>query len=117
VAVPEREVRAPIDVITAGRALLELAAGLQQGIFHLPGRSRVNRLELNQAIAARFGLPQHLLIPAPPEAISGRAPRPRDVSLMNTRSDELKTPLLTLDQGLSLILQTATMPQRLTSAG
>src|SRR5437867_2264080 len=35
VGMTEREVRTPVDVITVGHALLELAAGKQQGIFHL----------------------------------------------------------------------------------
>ena len=43
VAMPENEVRTPVDVITVGRALLELAAGPHQGIFHLAGCSRVSR--------------------------------------------------------------------------
>jgi dTDP-4-dehydrorhamnose reductase len=108
VSTTDREVRTPIDVVTAGRALLELAAGRQQGTFHLGGLSRVNRLQLNQTIADRFGFPQRLVVAQEAEANPKRAPRPRDVSLGIDRTRlELKTPMLTLDDGLSLILQRA----------
>lgn len=107
----DREVRTPIDVITAGRALLELAALKQRGVFHLGGLTRVNRLELNQKIAERFGFPQRLVVAQAADANPNRAPRPRDVSLSIERARaELKTPMLTLDEGLSLILQRATKP-------
>jgi len=104
VGVPEHEIRTPVDVITVGRALLELAAGDHHGIFHLAGLSRVNRLELNRTIARRFGFSEELLVAQP--ATPGRAPRPRDVSLDIAKTqDQLKTPMLTLDEGLSLILE------------
>lgn len=46
VSVPAHEVRTPVDVITVGRALVELAAGEQRGIFHLAGSERLNRFEM-----------------------------------------------------------------------
>jgi dTDP-4-dehydrorhamnose reductase len=102
------EVRTPVDVITLGRALLELAAGSQRGIFHLAGLSRVSRFEMGQAIARRFGFPQDLVKDQGPVTSPGRAPRPRDVSLNTSQTRaQLKTPLRTLDEGLSLILETA----------
>jgi dTDP-4-dehydrorhamnose reductase len=104
VGVPEHEIRTPVDVITVGRALLELAEGDHQGIFHLAGLSRVNRLELNRTIARRFRLSENLLVAQ--RATPGRAPRPRDVSLSIAKTQaELKTRMLTLDEGLSLILE------------
>jgi dTDP-4-dehydrorhamnose reductase len=108
VAFPGHEIRTPVDVITAGRALLELAAGCQRGIFHLAGLSRVSRFEMAQTIARRFGFPEELIKKQGPATTPGRAPRPRDVSLDNhqTRA-QLKTPMRTLDEGLSLILETA----------
>ncbi len=108
VAFPGHEVRTPADVITVGRALLELAAGSQQGIFHLAGLSRVTRLEMAHAIARRFGFPQDLVQDQGPATTPGRAPRPRDVSLDTgqTRA-QLKTPLRTLEEGLTLVLETA----------
>ena len=108
VAFSGHEVRTPVDVITLGRALLELAAGSQRGIFHLAGLSRVSRFEMAQSIARRFGFPQDLIKDQGPVTTPGRAPRPRDVSLDNRKTRaQLKTPLRTLDEGLSLILETA----------
>src|SRR6266446_531348 len=105
VGMSEHEVRTPVDVITVGRALLELAAGDHQGIFHLAGLSRVNRFELAQVAADRFGFPKHLILKQPTSANPGRAKRPRDVSLDTSKiSSALKTPMRTLDEGLSLIL-------------
>ena len=108
VSVPEQEVRTPVDVITVGRALLELAAGNHHGIFHLAGRSRVNRFEMAQKIALCFGLPQHLVVAQGGANAPGRAARPRDVSLNNAKAcAHLETPMRTLEEGLSLIRQTA----------
>jgi dTDP-4-dehydrorhamnose reductase len=105
VGMPAHEVRTPVDVITVGRALLELAAGSQHGIVHLAGRSRVSRFEMGRTIARRFGFPQDLITAQGPTASPGRAPRPRDVSLDNRKTRAcLKTPARTLDEGLSLIL-------------
>jgi dTDP-4-dehydrorhamnose reductase len=106
VATTAREIRSPVDVITAGLALLELAASEQQGVFHIGGLSRVTRLELNQLIAERFQFPRRLVVEQPQSALPGRAPRPRDVSLATDKAlAELKTPMRTLDEGLSLVLQ------------
>jgi dTDP-4-dehydrorhamnose reductase len=108
VSMPEQEVRTPVDVITVGRALLELAAGNHHGIFHLAGHSRVTRLEMAQQIARRFGLPEHLVVAQGGANAPGRAARPRDVSLDNAKAcAQLETPMLTLDDGLSLIRQSA----------
>jgi dTDP-4-dehydrorhamnose reductase len=108
VGMTEYEIRTPVDVITVGRVLLELAAGSQSGIFHIAGSSQVNRFELAQTAAARFGLPRSLIIPQPANSTPGRAARPRDVSLSNRKAAaKLKTPMRTLDEGLSLILEWA----------
>src|SRR5437879_2317859 len=101
VAMSEHEVRSPLDVITAGRALLELAAGDFHGIFHLAGHNRVNRFGMAQLIAARFGFPKDLVLVQSPHQIGvgegekpARAARPRDVSLTNRKvCAELKTPM------------------------
>jgi len=112
------EVRTPIDVITTGKALLELAAGEHHGIFHLAGLSRVSRFEMNQMIAARFGFPKHLMLAQPANTTPGRAQRPRDVSLVNEKvRAALKTPMRTLDEGLSLILKGSAVPSGLRDRG
>lgn len=100
------EVRTPIDVITLGRALLELAEGPHHGIFHLAGASRVNRYEMGCLVAKRLGLPRHLIVPSDAAAAPGRAPRPRDVSLDISHSTQcLRTRLLSLEEGLEAILR------------
>jgi dTDP-4-dehydrorhamnose reductase len=111
VAATEREVRSPADVITVGRALLELAAGSQHGIFHLAGHDRLNRFEIAQMIAVRFGFPKELVTAQAVATSPGRAARPRDVSLANAKvCARLKTPMRALDEGLSLILKMAETP-------
>ena len=105
------EVRTPIDVITLGRALLELAAGDHHGIFHLAGNSRLSRFEMAQQIAARFRFPLDLVVAQTPASLPGRAPRPRDVSLDNRKArGQLKTPMLSFADGLSLILSSSAAP-------
>lgn len=111
VAATEREVRTPVDVVTVGRALLELAAGDHAGIFHLAGRDRLNRYQIAQKIAARFGFSPQLIVSQPVAASPGRAARPRDVSLNNAKvCAQLKTPMRTLDDALSLIQKMSITP-------
>jgi len=106
VAVPAREVRTPVDVITLGRALLELATADHHGIFHLAGCERLSRFTMAQRIARRFGYSEQLVVDQPPAP--GRAPRPRDVSLANAKAcATLKTPMRTFDEALDLILEVA----------
>jgi len=105
IGMSEQEVRTPVDVITVGRALLELAASDHSGIFHLAGLSRVNRFELAQAAAIKFGFPKDLVVQQPIAASPARARRPRDVSLDARKiCATLKTPMRTLDEGVALIL-------------
>jgi dTDP-4-dehydrorhamnose reductase len=100
------EVRTPLDVITAGRALLELAAGNQQGVFHLAGSERLIRFELAQRIAPRFGFNPGLVLGQPAAGSKRPARRPRDVSLDNRKARaQLQTPMLMLDEALELILE------------
>jgi len=107
VTVPAQEIRTPVDVISLGRALLELAGGSQHGIFHLAGSQRLNRFEMAQQIALRFGFAKEMVV-AQAATPPGRAARPRDVSLDNAKARaNLKTPMLDLDEGLSLIQQFA----------
>ena len=77
VTVPEREVRTPVDVVTAGKALLEFAEGPHHGIFHVAGNERMNRFAMAQTIAARFGFSKDLVLaqaeppPGPGDAPAG----------------------------------------------
>jgi dTDP-4-dehydrorhamnose reductase len=103
-ALPADEVRTPIDVLTSGRALLELAAGPYAGIFHLAGNESLSRFELGRRAATRFGLDPQLIRGAAAVTMEGRAPRARDVSLDNAKARaQLSTPMLGLDEALSLL--------------
>ena len=59
-----------------------------------------------QRIAARLGFPSRLVVATDSSDMPNRAPRPRNVSLDNRKARaELKTPMLSLDEGLALALQ------------
>ncbi len=107
VAIAENEIRTPIDVITLGRALLELAKSDITGILHLAGNTRLNRYEMAVQIAKRLDFPQDLVKPTNSNAMPNRAPRPNDASLDNSKAKlVLTTPMLSLSEGLDLILKT-----------
>lgn len=111
VGVSPNEIRTPIDVITLGRALLELAGNGHAGIIHLAGNDRLNRFEMARRVATRFGFPTRLIVAKDPSAIPGRAARPRDVSLDNSLARaQLETSMRSLDEGLDLILQNRKHP-------
>jgi dTDP-4-dehydrorhamnose reductase len=103
--VPPEEIRTPIDVLTLGRAFWELAAGSFAGTIHLAGNEALDRVSLTRRIAERFGYSPGLVQPRPPAAISGRAPRPRDVSMSNALARSiLATPMLDFDASLDRVL-------------
>lgn len=105
IVVPPEEIRTPIDVITLGRALLELAAGSMAGTIHLAGSDALDRVTLTRRVAERFGYSPGLVQPRPPAQITGRAPRPRDVSLSNALAKSmLKTSMLGFEASLDLVL-------------
>ena len=106
-AVSDREIRSPIDVVTLARALIELAGMDFSGYLHLAGNDVLNRFDMTRRIAAKFGLPVHLVVPRTSADASGGAPRPLDVSLCNAKARSmLKTPMLGLEAGLDLALST-----------
>ncbi len=105
VTAPSNEIRSPVDVITLGRALVELAGNDVRGFIHLSGNDLLNRYDMMQRIATRLGHSPDRIIAKDPSGIPGRAPRPLDVSLDNTKAREvLKTPMLGLDDALELVL-------------
>ncbi len=106
--VPEEEMRTPIDVVTLGQALLELAGGEYADIIHLAGNERASRLHMARRLAFHMGHNPHQILPNDPTVLPGRAPRPRDISLDNTRARAiLKTPMRGLDDGIAYFLQHA----------
>jgi dTDP-4-dehydrorhamnose reductase len=107
VPMPENEIRTPLDVVTLGRALLELAGSDFTGILHLAGNTRLNRYDMGVQIAEFLGFPRALVQPINSNAAPDRAPRPEDASLDNSKATRvLKTPLLSLADGLRLIMKT-----------
>jgi len=103
--VPNNEIRSPIDVITLGRALLELAASPYTGCLHLAGNDILNRFDMVRRIARRLNFDENLAVPNDPSGIPGRAARPRDVSLNNAKARILlKTSFCGLEEGLERVL-------------
>lgn len=110
VPVPAEEVRTPVDVVTAGRALLELAAHPFRGILHLAGNDPLSRLAFSRMIAERLGYPPERVVAAAAADIPGRARRPRDASLDNSKAKAtLRTPMRGVLDGLELVLCTPRM--------
>ena len=106
VGVPDNEIRSPIDVISLGAALLELATNEFTGVVHLSGNDILDRHTMARRIAVKLGFDEALVQVNNPENIPGRAPRPRDVSLDNAVAREiLRTPLPGIEGGLDQILE------------
>jgi dTDP-4-dehydrorhamnose reductase len=106
VAFPKQEIRSPLDVITLSRAVLELAGNNYRGILHISGNDTMNRFDMAQRIVGKLGYPTDSVIDKKPVVNSGRAQRPRDVSLNNARAKAvLATPMLDFDQALELIIE------------
>ena len=102
---PANEIRTPIDIITLGAALNELAAGEFSGIIHLAGNTRINRYDMGLKIAAMTGFPEEKILAINSGDLPGRAPRSNDASLDNSRARSiLKIPMHTLEEGLALTL-------------
>ncbi|OQB40100.1 MAG: dTDP-4-dehydrorhamnose reductase [Candidatus Hydrogenedentes bacterium ADurb.Bin179] len=103
---PKNEIRTPVDILTLGRTLLELAAAEFTGIVHLAGNTHLNRYEMACRIAERLGFSTDLVVPTDSNAMAGRAKRPNDASLDNSKARSLlKTPMCNLDEALDLIFQ------------
>ncbi len=104
IQIPENEVRSPVDVITLGKSLLELAGNNYQGVINISGTTALNRYEMAKKIAAKLGYATELVKAINSNAMEGRARRPDDVSLDNALAREvLNTPMRTLDEALDLI--------------
>jgi dTDP-4-dehydrorhamnose reductase len=102
---PENEIRTPIDVITLGSALVELAGNQFGGIIHLSGCTKIKRYQMALEIAKTLGYSTDLIQSVNSNAMEGRAPRSNDVSMDNSLAKQiLKTPMLTLSEGLDLTL-------------
>jgi dTDP-4-dehydrorhamnose reductase len=102
---PENEIRTPVDVVTLGAALTELAGNNFGDIIHLTGNTRINRYEMAIQIAETLGFDPKLIIATDSNAMKGRAPRPNDASMDNSLAKKiLYTPMRTLTEALDLTL-------------
>lgn len=105
VGVPDMEIRSPVDVISLGAALIELAQNDFSGTIHLGGADVLDRCTMARRIAAKLGFNAELVYPNNPENIPGRAPRPRDVSFdSGLAASVLATRLPGIEEGLDRIL-------------
>ena len=102
---PANEIRTPIDVVTLGSALAELAGSSYAGIVHLSGNTRINRYQMAIQIAETLGYSPSLVEGTDSNALVGRAPRPNDASMVNQLAKHIiSTPFCTLAEGLTLTL-------------
>ena len=102
---PANETRTPVDVITLGSALVELAGNQFGGMIHLSGNTKINRYQMALEIATTLGYPKNLILSADSNAMPGRAPRANDASMDNSLAKQvLKTPMRSLTEGLNLTL-------------
>ena len=102
---PSNEIRTPIDVITLGAALNELADNDFGGYIHLSGNTCLNRYQMGLYIADRLGFNREMILATNSNAMQGRAPRAENVSMDNTLAKRiLKTPMRSLEDGLELTL-------------
>ena len=103
---PQNEIRTPLDVVTAGKALVELAGNDFTGIIHLAGNDRINRFEMARQIVRHLGFSPDKVVPVNSNAIAGRARRPDDVSLNNGLAKKiLNTPMRSLAEGIKLAIE------------
>lgn len=104
IQIPENEVRSPIDVITLGKCLLELAENDFRGVINLSGSTQLNRFEMARRVATKLGYSPDLVKSVNSNAMTGRARRPDNVSLSNVLARiVLKTPMRELDESLDMI--------------
>ncbi len=102
---PANEIRTPVDVITLGKSLVELAGNDFRGTMHLAGSTRINRFDMAQQIAEKSGYSKDLIVATDSNVMEGRAPRPNDASLDNSLAKKvLKTAMRSLLEGLELTM-------------
>lgn len=103
---PPGEVRTPVDVISLGRALLELSENDYTGVIHLAGPDRIDRVDLVRALVYRVGGDPDRVQPVNAESIPNRALRPPDLSLDTSLARKiLRTPLPGISEGFQLVME------------
>ena len=103
---PPGEIRTPIDVISLGRALLELSENTYTGMIHLAGPDRTDRVDLTHQLVRWMGEDPNRVRPIEINTIPGRARRPEDVTLDTTRARSvLRTPLPGMESGFHRVME------------
>ena len=104
VGVPDNEIRSPIDVVTAGNALVELATHAFTGTLLLGGDEGLNRIDLVRKVAKHFGYSPDLVHPFDPTQLPGRADRPLSVVFdVEETKRILKTPIVDVEEAVRLV--------------
>jgi dTDP-4-dehydrorhamnose reductase len=104
-AFPDSEIRSPVDVITLSQAVLEIALLGFTGILHIAGNDRLSRYDMALRVARALGYPTELIVDTKPQVANGRALRPADASLDNTKAKSvLTTSMRDFDDALRLII-------------
>ena len=107
------EVKAVIDqynnptlVDNLAEMLLTLCEKDKVGLFHITGKTNLNRYEFSIKIAETFGLNKELIRPITTPELNQVAPRPRKVALDVSKVERAtKLKALTIDEALSIFKQ------------
>jgi dTDP-4-dehydrorhamnose reductase len=79
------EWRTPLDLVTAARALVAVAASDFSGLLHVGGPERLSRLDMGLRLAKFLGIDSSPIITTDRAAAPAPEPRPRDVALDSSR--------------------------------
>jgi len=79
------EVRTPLFVEDAAKVALLVADRRLQGIFHVSGRERVNRVEFSEMVAVAYGYPKQLIQSVSRLTMGQDPPRSPDLSLNSNK--------------------------------
>jgi dTDP-4-dehydrorhamnose reductase len=86
--------------------LLTLCEKDKVGLFHITGKTNLNRYEFSLKIAETFGLNKELIRPITTPELNQVAPRPRKVALDVSKVERAtKLKALTIDEALSIFKQ------------
>ncbi len=102
----EDEVRTPLWLEDAARAVRHVADSELTGVVHAGGPESLNRLQMGQLLAEALGIPDARLESTSRLAAPDSEPRPRDLSLSSQRyRQHFGSPGLPMAQALALAFQ------------
>jgi dTDP-4-dehydrorhamnose reductase len=97
------EYRSPVYVQDLCDSLLALAKSRMPGIFHLAGPERISRLDFGYKVAECFGFDKSLIIGTSSDSIDFLDRRPKDCSLVSTRTISSHISFRTIEDVLTKI--------------